>query len=208
MGRGGPVEKDCTHIFFWPLEDRRYALLCLPLGRPSHGLKTQSRQIVIMHDSRSVDLADQVHKRTAGQAYFVVECLNSLVRDSIVTYSSENCRYTWDAGEIYLIQTGDSVAQLIAKNLNSLPQESLLILQILSCFGIQTDDTLLNILEGYQTSLISSIDSFCERGVLDRAGPIGKHRMIQSNLFMRHFYNPIIHCPPSWNTFSLILYQL
>ena len=118
------------------------------------------------------ELANIVWMKTAGHAYFVMELLNSLLRDSIITYSSVKRRYEWDIFRIEFIQMGDSVAELISRNFASLPSESQRMLHILACFGIQTDDTLLQILGKYKEGLVSSIGTFVEKGFLDRAGPI------------------------------------
>lgn len=69
--------------------------------------------------------------------------------------------------------TGDGVAGLIASNIKSLPPASQQILQLLSCFGVQTDVSLLQLLEHFQNGIVSSLDAFIDKGILDRAGPIG-----------------------------------
>lgn len=117
-------------------------------------------------------LADLVHKKTAGHALFSVELLNTLQRDSIVTYDPEQCRHRWDDDRVALLRTGDSVAELLAANVRSLPLESQQTLRVLSCFGTQTDDTLLHILERFHEGIRASIDGYVEMGILDRAACI------------------------------------
>jgi len=126
-------------------------------------------------------LADAVHKKTSGHAYFVVELLNSLLRKSVIVYNSQSRRYAWDRDVINMIQTGDGVAGLIASNLRALPPASQRALQIISSFGIQTDISLLKCLENFQEGIVSSLDTFVEMGILDRAGPlvIFTHDLIQ-----------------------------
>jgi len=131
---------------------------------------------------RSVaELANVVHKKTSGHAIFIVELLNSLIRDSTISYNSLECRYDWDAVSIDLLETGDSVASLIASNMYSLSMRFQRVLQILACFGIQVDIPLARILEKFERGLISSLDSLIERGILDRAGPLimFSHDLIQ-----------------------------
>jgi len=88
-----------------------------------------------------------------------------------VAYSSTKQCYDWDLDRIGFIQTHANVAELIAANLTSLSPSSMSVLQILSCFGIQTDMSLLQVLSNFQEGMIS-LDDFDERGILDRAGPI------------------------------------
>jgi len=130
-------------------------------------------------------LADVVHKKTSGHALFAVELLNSLVRSSTVAYSTQIRRYAWDQDTINIIQTGAGVAGLIASNLKSLPPSQRRVLQILSCFGIQTDTTLLQYLENFQNGIVCSTDDFIEQGILDRAGPIVifTHDLIQQAVY-------------------------
>lgn len=110
--------------------------------------------------------------RRFRHAFFVVELLNSLLRDSTIAYSPRRYRYAWDQGIVDLIQTCESVAELIASNISSLPLASQIALRILSCFGIQVDLPLLQIVEQSEEGIISHVDEFIELGVLDRAGPI------------------------------------
>ena len=117
-------------------------------------------------------LGDVVFKKTTGHALYVVQLLNSLLRDSIVTYSTERYRYTWDIDRVEFIQTGRNVAELISSNLNAIPPESLDILHILSLFGVQTELSLLQLLENFHRGTVSSIANFVELGILDKAGPI------------------------------------
>jgi predicted ATPase len=131
------------------------------------------------------ELAHVVHKKTAGHALFIVELLNSLLRESTISYSSEKRRYSWDSFRIDRLQTGDSVAELIASNLSSLSPTFQRMLRILSCFGTQTNSTLLGILENLQNGIFPSIDFFIDRGILDRAGPIVifTHDLIQQVVY-------------------------
>mmetsp|Transcript_19307 Transcript_19307/g.36069 ORF Transcript_19307/g.36069 Transcript_19307/m.36069 type:complete len:687 (+) Transcript_19307:1681-3741(+) len=92
-------------------------------------------------------LADVVHKRTHGHALFVVQLLNSLISDSTIAYSPMLHRFNWDQDKICTLKTADNVASLIVSNLTSLSSEELLCLRIISCFGIQVQFNLLEILE-------------------------------------------------------------
>lgn len=50
-------------------------------------------------------LADIVHKKSGGHALFVVQFLNSLVRDSTIAYSPRSRRFDWDESEIAALRT-------------------------------------------------------------------------------------------------------
>lgn len=132
-----------------------------------------------------VELAHVIHNKTAGHALFVAELLNSLLRDSSISFSSEERRYSWDSFRINCIQTGDSVAELIASNISSLSPAFRRKLHILSCFGTQIHSTILEFLESFQSGIFSSIDIFIDKGILDRAGPIimFTHDLIQQTVY-------------------------
>ena len=131
-----------------------------------------------------VELADVVHKKTTGHTLFVMELLNSFISGSVITYSSEKKRFVWDPLRIACIRTEDSAAELIASRFSTLPPESQRMLQTLSCFGMQTDDALLQILDRYQQGIVTSIDTFVDRGILDRGGPlVFAHDLIQQAVY-------------------------
>ena len=116
------------------------------------------------------ELADAVYKKTSGHAFYIVQLLNSLLRDNTISYSLRNHRYCWDPDSISLLQTGESVAELIASNLSTLPDEALRVIRILSLFGIQTDLALLDLLEKIEGGIHAHLDTFIDRGILDKAG--------------------------------------
>ena len=95
---------------------------------------------------------------------FVTEFLNSLLLDSIITYHAPMQRYCWDADTISFIQTKRTVAEFIASNVKSLPIQSLEILRIISCFGIQTDVSLLQRLDNFEEGVGSSLEQFVDLG--------------------------------------------
>ena len=130
------------------------------------------------------ELADIVFKKTAGHALFAVELLNSFIRGSIIAYKSDKRRFAWDLIRLDCIQTGGSAAKLIASKFSSLPSESQRLLRILSCFGIQMDRNLLQVLETFQEGIIS-LDDYIDMGILDRAGPLVMfaHDLIQQAVY-------------------------
>ena len=65
-------------------------------------------------------LVDVVHKVTIGHAIFVTQLLQSLVRDSIISYSPSKHRFDWSDGVIESLSMGGDVASLVVENLSSL----------------------------------------------------------------------------------------
>jgi len=85
-----------------------------------------------------VELANIVHKKTSGHALFVVQLLNSLVRDSVLAFSPMKRRFDWDSAKVRSLKTADNVASLVVSNLNSLNADEIRTLRVLSCFGMQS----------------------------------------------------------------------
>ncbi|KAL7540948.1 hypothetical protein ACHAXR_010516 [Thalassiosira sp. AJA248-18] len=136
-----------------------------------------------------VRLADVVYKKTSGHAMFVVELLNSLVRDSTIAYSPRKHRFDWDEHKIATLRTVDSVASLIVSNLSLLKPKPLQSLKILSCLGVQIPLSLVKLLDTspceLQGGMESSLPSLVERGVLEISGPsiVFAHDLIQQHVY-------------------------
>ncbi|KAL7549076.1 hypothetical protein ACHAWF_012349 [Thalassiosira exigua] len=127
------------------------------------GLKLPKRMVA--------QLAGMVSKKTAGHAFFVVELLNSLVKESIIAYSLEHHCYSWDLDRVDFLPIEDDVATLLVSNLSTLPGKNThAVAQMLSTFGMQTDESLLQVLDQFQEGTVASVETLVEGGILDRAG--------------------------------------
>ncbi len=134
-------------------------------------------------------LAKDVHKKTSGHAIFIVQVLNSLVRDSTIAYSPRNRRFDWDEHKIAALRMGDSVASLIVSNLSSLQVDALQSLRILSCFGVQIPFAMLMILAESPCAPKGGIESFLpglvEGGAVEASGSsvLFSHDLIQQHVY-------------------------
>eukprot|EP00581_Thalassiosira_minuscula_P013902 CAMPEP_0183713508 /NCGR_PEP_ID=MMETSP0737-20130205/8330_1 /TAXON_ID=385413 /ORGANISM="Thalassiosira miniscula, Strain CCMP1093" /LENGTH=677 /DNA_ID=CAMNT_0025942297 /DNA_START=84 /DNA_END=2114 /DNA_ORIENTATION=+ len=143
------------------------------LSSLSHTDVAEMLMVELKLPRRFVDeLANVVRKKTSGHALYVVELLHSLFNESFIAYNTRKYRYCWDIDRVDFIRTGDNVAEFISNNLSSLTLESQFVLKVLSCFGIQTDISLLEVLEQFQKGMIASLKDFFDKGILDQAGPI------------------------------------
>ena len=143
------------------------------------------------------ELAKEVHQKTSGHALFVVQLLNSLVQDSTISYSPLKRRYNWNIRRISALRTNDGVASLIVSNLSLLKPRPLRCLMILSCLGMQSDLSLIRILDRESPSTLSpqgGIESFLpglvERGVLDMPGH-SSSVVFSHDLIQQHIYDSI-----------------
>lgn len=81
--------------------------------------------IMVMSETRLTrrhvkTLVDVVHKVTIGHAIFVTQLLQSLVRDSIISYSPLKHRFDWSDRVLESLSMGGDVASLVVENLSSL----------------------------------------------------------------------------------------
>ena len=114
-------------------------------------------------------LADIIHKKTSGHALFVIQFLTSLIQDAAIAYSPMKHRFDWDEDQISEIKTPDDVACLIVSNFSHLKPKALQSVRLLSCFGISSEKTLVNLIENSPLAPLGGLDipSLVAQGVLD-----------------------------------------
>ena len=114
-------------------------------------------------------LADIIHKKTSGHALFVIQFLTSLIQDSAIAYSPMKHRFDWDEDQISEIKTPDDVACLIVSNFSHLKPKALQSIRLLSCFGISSEKTLVNLIDNSPLAPLGGLDipSLVAQGVLD-----------------------------------------
>jgi len=121
-------------------------------------------------------LADIVHKKTVGHALFIVQLLNSLVRDGTISYSPRKLQYDYDQKDLASVKTGESIATIIIANLELLSENDLQNLRIICCFGRQSYVSILHLIEGcpcvQSIGMLSSISTLVSNGILEQAGPV------------------------------------
>lgn len=114
-------------------------------------------------------LSELVIQKTDGQPLHVNVFIQALTADGLLTHSFTR-GWEWDADSIDIFPITDSVAELYAFKLKRLPKDILLGLQILSCFGSQIDQHVLQFLADYDGE--HSVDVNTAIGVALRMGLI------------------------------------
>ena len=134
-------------------------------------------------------LADEVQRKTSGHAIFVVQLLDSLVREGLIAYSPRKRRFDWDESKVASLRTWDSVASLIVSSLSCTKPKDLQNLRILSCLGIQSSMSLIKLID--TSSIVppggiqGSLNCLLERGILKMLGQavVFSHDLIQQHLY-------------------------
>jgi PAS domain S-box-containing protein len=80
-------------------------------------------------------LAALVHRKTAGNPFFVVQFLSTLVQEDLLTFDHGSASWSWDLARIHAKGYTDNVVDLMIGKLSRLPPSTQKILQRLACLG-------------------------------------------------------------------------
>lgn len=98
-----------------------------------------ARQIVAeaLHDEieHIAPLAQLIFDKTAGNPFFVIQFLQSLADDALLTYHYQTRRWRWDTEQIHAKGYTDNVVDLMTGKLVRLPIVTQNALQVMACLG-------------------------------------------------------------------------
>ncbi len=130
-------------------------------------------------------LSQLVMSKTDGQPLHVIEHVQALKMDNLLTHSFTRNVWEYDADSIDICPMTDNVAELYAFKLKRLPPDVLRGLQILAVFGSQIDRRVLGFLTNYDgensVDITAAIDVGLNEGLLEKAANlmIFAHDLIQ-----------------------------
>jgi predicted ATPase/C4-dicarboxylate-specific signal transduction histidine kinase len=93
-------------------------------------------------------LARLLFGKTAGNPFFVIQFIATLVDEGLVTFDHADARWFWDLNQIDAKGYTDNVVELLVGRLNRLPTETQEALQQLACLGNSADMASLSIVRG------------------------------------------------------------
>jgi len=93
-------------------------------------------------------LAALVHQKTAGNPFFVLQFLDTLIDEGLLHTDPDSGCWQWDVARIRDKNFTDNVADLMVRKLTRLPQRALVPLRLLACLGHSADLTTLAHLQG------------------------------------------------------------
>lgn len=145
-------------------------------------------------------LSEVVIQKTDGHPLHVHEFIQTLTIDNLLTYSFTR-GWEWDADSIDILPITDSVAQLYAFKIRKLPKDTLVGMQILSCFGSQVDQHVLSFVANYDgrnsVDMNATLKVAMSEGLVERAANLYcfTHDLIQKATIesicweaLSHFY--------------------
>lgn len=83
---------------------------------------------------QSIELAELVHRKTAGNPFFVNQFLKGLYDKRVLSLDPKD-GWTWNINSIMEMQVTDNVVEFMAAKISSLPENTQDILKICSCIG-------------------------------------------------------------------------
>jgi len=98
--------------------------------------------------TRIAPLAELVEDKTAGNPFFVIQFLQALVEENLLTFDHDARQWTWDPDRIHAKGYTDNVVDLMVGKLARLPAETQQALQQLACLGNVAEMTTLTTVLG------------------------------------------------------------
>ncbi|CAJ1926147.1 unnamed protein product [Cylindrotheca closterium] len=94
---------------------------------------------------RTSELAEIIHRRTGGNAFFVLNFISMLKSQKLVVYSKREQSWVWDESEVELetIAT-DNVVDLLKQRMKSLPAKMQETLELAACLGASFREDMLS----------------------------------------------------------------
>jgi PAS domain S-box-containing protein len=99
---------------------------------------------------RATPLASLIQQKTAGNPFFAIQFISSLVEERLVHFDYGGGRWVWDLSRIQAKGYTQNVVDLMVSKLNRLSPETQNALQLLACIGNSADFALLEMI--YQGS--------------------------------------------------------
>jgi len=93
-------------------------------------------------------LARLVHKKTAGNPFFVIQFLTALAEEHLVEFDARGPAWTWDLARIRAKGYTDNVVDLMARKLSRLPHTTQEALGQLACLGNVAEIATLALVQG------------------------------------------------------------
>jgi predicted ATPase/signal transduction histidine kinase len=85
--------------------------------------------------ARCEALAGVIHERTAGNPFFLLQLLSTLVEEGLIAFQRAGGEWSWDLERIQSRQSGDDAAALMAEKLRQLPEATRRVLRLAGSLG-------------------------------------------------------------------------
>ncbi|KAL3804823.1 hypothetical protein HJC23_006595 [Cyclotella cryptica] len=129
-------------------------------------------------------LADIVHAKALGNVFYVKMFIESLAINKTLWYSLSDKRWMWNLESVRATPIAKNVAQLMKRNLQTLPETTLSALKLLSCFGSQADEPTLSLLTDH-VNIINALVVAIDRNIVEKQGEVYKfaHDILEQSAY-------------------------
>ncbi|MCG8669360.1 MAG: AAA family ATPase [Pseudomonadales bacterium] len=119
------------------------------LGPLDHSQVRDLLQDALYRPSEEVEaLAELVHKKTAGNPFFVGEFLKTLYTEGLLNFDLVQQRWCWNLNDIEEKGITDNVVELMLGKMDLLPKETQELIQLAACVGSRFDLEMLALVAG------------------------------------------------------------
>jgi hypothetical protein len=116
-------------------------------------------------------LSSVLHRKTGGNPLFLRQLMSSLNEQNHIYVQLNPSRWTWDLNKIMDLKISDDVVAFLLKDMQRLPTDLRLGLEVASCSGSCVKCTVLDILsENLHVDLQDILGQVSERGFVDNVG--------------------------------------
>ncbi|NOQ52215.1 MAG: AAA family ATPase, partial [Desulfuromonadaceae bacterium] len=136
-------EAGASHPLIMAVEEMKQANVIIDtihLENLSHDtLKLLIADTLQSESSEVRSLADQVFEKTGGNAFFVIQFLQALHEEGLLTYHFDMRKWDWDIEQIHEKRITDNVADLMIQKIEKLPENTRKVLMLAACIGNSFD---------------------------------------------------------------------
>jgi PAS domain S-box-containing protein len=126
-------------------------------------------------------LVQLVHKKTAGNPFFVVQFLTALAEEGLVAFDRKTRVWTWDRQGISAKGFTDNLVDLMVGRLRRLPSRAQDAVKLLACLGDNAEaETLELVLGAPKAEIIESLRAAVESGIIVALG--GQYRFLHDRV--------------------------
>jgi len=100
----------------------------------------------------SKPLAELILNQTNGNPFFLLQLLQSLYQENLLSFNSSTSRWQWDLEQIKAVGITDNVVELMLSKIEKLDEETQNVLRLAACIGNQFDLEVLSVVNAKSVS--------------------------------------------------------
>ena len=115
-------------------------------GLDEEHLNTMISDALCLYPRICKSLSDILFQKTKGNPFFVLEFMQSLQSRGLLRYNCHQKRWVWNEDIIRAENITDNVLHLLSSKMNGLSDDVQMVLKVMACFGINTNDSVVGYL--------------------------------------------------------------